>query len=53
VGAEAVPLFDRLWIGDAALQPLEETIAPASLDLVLCLDVLEHGGSLVDGEAVQ
>jgi 2-polyprenyl-3-methyl-5-hydroxy-6-metoxy-1,4-benzoquinol methylase len=42
VGAEAVPLFDRLWIGDAALQPLEETIAPASLDLVLCLDVLEH-----------
>ena len=42
VAEQAQPLFDQLWVGDAALQPLEEVIAPASLDLVLCLDVLEH-----------
>jgi SAM-dependent methyltransferase len=33
---------DRVWSGDAALTPFEGEIAPASLDLVLCLDVLEH-----------
>ncbi|MCU0885942.1 MAG: class I SAM-dependent methyltransferase [Beijerinckiaceae bacterium] len=42
VAEQAAPLFDRLWVGDAAQQPLEETISPGSLDLVLCLDVLEH-----------
>jgi 2-polyprenyl-3-methyl-5-hydroxy-6-metoxy-1,4-benzoquinol methylase len=42
VAAKAGPHLDQLWVGDAALQPLEEAIAPASLDLVLCLDVLEH-----------
>lgn len=35
-------VFDRLWRGDAAAAPLEAEIAPKSLDLVLCLDVLEH-----------
>jgi 2-polyprenyl-3-methyl-5-hydroxy-6-metoxy-1,4-benzoquinol methylase len=34
--------FDRLWRGDAAAARLEDEIAPGSLDLVLCLDVLEH-----------
>ena len=40
VAAEA--RLDCVWQGDAALAPLEAEIAPASLDLVLCLDVLEH-----------
>lgn len=42
VAAKAEGRFDRLWIGDAALADLEAEIAPATLDLVLCLDVLEH-----------
>jgi 2-polyprenyl-3-methyl-5-hydroxy-6-metoxy-1,4-benzoquinol methylase len=42
VADRAVPVFDRLWRGDAAAADLEGGIAPASLDLVLCLDVLEH-----------
>jgi len=42
VAAAAEPVFDRLWRGDAAHADLENTIAPRSLDLVLCLDVLEH-----------
>jgi 2-polyprenyl-3-methyl-5-hydroxy-6-metoxy-1,4-benzoquinol methylase len=33
---------DAVWVGDVQARPLEETIAPGSLDLVLCLDVLEH-----------
>lgn len=33
---------ERLFVGDAATLPFESEIAPASLDLVLCLDVLEH-----------
>jgi 2-polyprenyl-3-methyl-5-hydroxy-6-metoxy-1,4-benzoquinol methylase len=40
--AEAERVCDRVWRGDAVLVPLEDEIAPSSLDLVLCLDVLEH-----------
>lgn len=40
--AAARPLLDRLWEGDAETAALEDEIAPGSLDLVLCLDVLEH-----------
>jgi len=40
VAARAV--CDRLWVGDATTQAFDAEIAPASLDLVLCLDVLEH-----------
>ncbi|HEX8166590.1 MAG TPA: methyltransferase domain-containing protein [Beijerinckiaceae bacterium] len=42
VAAQAEARFDRVWRGDAALAPLEAEIAPESLHLVLCLDVLEH-----------
>ena len=42
VAAVAERDLDRVWRGDAAKAPLEATIAPRSLDLVLCLDVLEH-----------
>jgi 2-polyprenyl-3-methyl-5-hydroxy-6-metoxy-1,4-benzoquinol methylase len=38
--AEAV--CDRVWSGDATRLAFESEIAPASLDLVLCLDTLEH-----------
>jgi SAM-dependent methyltransferase len=33
---------DRVFVGDAAKLPFDAEIAKASLDLVLCLDVLEH-----------
>jgi 2-polyprenyl-3-methyl-5-hydroxy-6-metoxy-1,4-benzoquinol methylase len=33
---------DRLWTGDAASLAFVDEIAPQSLDLILCLDVLEH-----------
>jgi SAM-dependent methyltransferase len=42
VAEQAEPLFDRLWRGDAAQADLETDVAPGSLDLVLCLDILEH-----------
>lgn len=42
VAAAAEAVFDRVWKGDAAAAPLEAEIAEGSLDLVLCLDVLEH-----------
>jgi 2-polyprenyl-3-methyl-5-hydroxy-6-metoxy-1,4-benzoquinol methylase len=42
VAEQARPAFDQLWVGDAAAADLEAMIAPGSLDLVLCLDVLEH-----------
>lgn len=42
VAAEAERVCNRVWRGDAAAAPLEAEIAPGSLDLVLCLDVLEH-----------
>ncbi|WP_349371453.1 methyltransferase domain-containing protein [Salinarimonas sp.] len=49
-GVEYVPasaeaarsVCDAIWTGDVQGLPLEERIAPESLDLVLCLDVLEH-----------
>jgi 2-polyprenyl-3-methyl-5-hydroxy-6-metoxy-1,4-benzoquinol methylase len=42
VAEEARRVCEKVWTGDAALAPLETEIAPGSLDLVLCLDVLEH-----------
>jgi 2-polyprenyl-3-methyl-5-hydroxy-6-metoxy-1,4-benzoquinol methylase len=33
---------DLVWSGDAAKLTFDSEIAPSSLDLVLCLDVLEH-----------
>jgi 2-polyprenyl-3-methyl-5-hydroxy-6-metoxy-1,4-benzoquinol methylase len=42
VAAHAEARLDRVWRGDAALAPIETEIPAASLDLVLCLDVLEH-----------
>lgn len=42
VAARGEGRFQRLWVGDAAAADLEAEIAPGSLDLVLCLDVLEH-----------
>jgi 2-polyprenyl-3-methyl-5-hydroxy-6-metoxy-1,4-benzoquinol methylase len=42
VADQAMPHFDHVWRGDAAAADLETVIAPNSLDLVLCLDVLEH-----------
>jgi 2-polyprenyl-3-methyl-5-hydroxy-6-metoxy-1,4-benzoquinol methylase len=33
---------DHVWVGDATAEAFEEAIGKASLDLVLCLDVLEH-----------
>lgn len=42
VAVQAGTIFDRMWTGDAAAADLEAEIAPGSLDLVLCLDVLEH-----------
>jgi 2-polyprenyl-3-methyl-5-hydroxy-6-metoxy-1,4-benzoquinol methylase len=42
VAVQAKARFDRVWAGDAAAAPLEAEIPAASLDLVLCLDVLEH-----------
>ncbi len=41
-GAHAKNICDRVWVGDAAALPFCEEIAPGSLDLILCLDVLEH-----------
>ncbi|MDJ1157144.1 methyltransferase domain-containing protein [Chelatococcus sp. SYSU_G07232] len=35
-------MCDRVWQGDAAALPFEADIAPGSLDLVLCMDILEH-----------
>jgi 2-polyprenyl-3-methyl-5-hydroxy-6-metoxy-1,4-benzoquinol methylase len=42
VAERAEARLDRVWRGDAAQAPLEAEIAAGSLDLVLCLDVLEH-----------
>ena len=42
VADRAEARFDRVWSGDAAAAPLEAEIPARSLDLVLCLDVLEH-----------
>ena len=42
VAAQAERVFDRVWAGDAAAALLESEIPAGSLDLILCLDVLEH-----------
>lgn len=34
--------FERLWVIDAEREPFEAEIEPASLDAILCFDVLEH-----------
>ena len=39
---EARAHCERIFAGDAVMQNFEQEIAPSSLDLVLCLDVLEH-----------
>ncbi len=39
---KARAVFDRLFEGRFDDQPLEAAIAPGSLDVILCLDVLEH-----------
>jgi 2-polyprenyl-3-methyl-5-hydroxy-6-metoxy-1,4-benzoquinol methylase len=38
----AKSVCDRVWSGDVAALDIEAEIAPGSLDLVLCMDVLEH-----------
>jgi len=53
--------LDRLWVGD--IETLDFDLAPRSVDVILCLDVLEHlidpwavvarlGGLLADGGAI-
>lgn len=42
IAEEAKTVCDRVWVGDASAVPLEAEIEPGSLDLILCLDVLEH-----------
>lgn len=39
---KAASVLDRLWRGDGAAAAFEDEIPPASLDVILCLDVLEH-----------
>lgn len=34
--------FDTVWCGTVEDTPWDKEIAPASLDVILCLDVLEH-----------
>lgn len=46
---QARPEFDHLFVSAVEAAPFETVIAPASLDAVFCLDVLEH---LVDPWAV-
>ena len=40
--AEAEKVTDRLWTGDVEGLTLDRDIEPGSLDVILCLDVLEH-----------
>jgi 2-polyprenyl-3-methyl-5-hydroxy-6-metoxy-1,4-benzoquinol methylase len=35
-------VLDQVWCGDLEATSFETAIAPASLDVILCLDVLEH-----------
>jgi 2-polyprenyl-3-methyl-5-hydroxy-6-metoxy-1,4-benzoquinol methylase len=42
VAAKGESRFDQLWVGDVTALPFDKEIAKGSLDLVLCLDVLEH-----------
>jgi 2-polyprenyl-3-methyl-5-hydroxy-6-metoxy-1,4-benzoquinol methylase len=49
-GVEVVPdaaekakaVCDQVWLGDIERMEIEKSIPPESLDLILCLDVLEH-----------
>jgi 2-polyprenyl-3-methyl-5-hydroxy-6-metoxy-1,4-benzoquinol methylase len=49
-GVEVVPdaaekaksVCDQVWQGDVERMDIEKSIPPGSLDLILCLDVLEH-----------
>lgn len=38
----AQPICDRVWRADIEREYIEKEIPPSSLDLILCLDVLEH-----------
>lgn len=40
--AEAEAHCDRVWQGDIEASRFDEEIGPGSLDVILCLDVLEH-----------
>jgi 2-polyprenyl-3-methyl-5-hydroxy-6-metoxy-1,4-benzoquinol methylase len=42
VATEAEKVFDKVWVGSIEQIKLEDHIAPQSLNLILCLDVLEH-----------
>lgn len=41
-GRMAETVCDRVWVGNIEQMTPEAEIEPASLDLILCLDVLEH-----------
>jgi 2-polyprenyl-3-methyl-5-hydroxy-6-metoxy-1,4-benzoquinol methylase len=41
-GKAAEAVCDRVWVGNIEQMSPEAEIAPRSLDLILCLDVLEH-----------
>ena len=40
--AKAGAVFDRIFHATVEAAPVESAIAPGSLDVILCLDVLEH-----------
>jgi SAM-dependent methyltransferase len=39
---KAKEICQRVWVCNAETEPFESEIEPGSLDLILCLDVLEH-----------
>lgn len=39
---KAQKICTEVWVGDAESLPFHQDIPPASLDLILCMDVLEH-----------
>jgi 2-polyprenyl-3-methyl-5-hydroxy-6-metoxy-1,4-benzoquinol methylase len=41
-GRAAEAVCDRVWVGNIETMRPDDEIAPGSLDLILCLDVLEH-----------
>jgi 2-polyprenyl-3-methyl-5-hydroxy-6-metoxy-1,4-benzoquinol methylase len=41
-GRAAEAVCDRVWVGNIEKMRPDDEIAPGSLDLILCLDVLEH-----------
>ena len=40
--ASAATVMDRIWAGDAEADAFDQEIEAGSLDVILCLDVLEH-----------